>query len=188
PEMKIAAMVVTPQAISEMIRARRSASRCSMTDMRSSSTGARARGPRCRTLSSRATGTALVRGGFGLGRRALGGALGGGLWLGLRGVGDLVRQVICRLAELPHRFADGAAGYACHAHRAEAPGRDRGLVGKVVPGTSAAVAARVTPLHDPVLRLPEVEAVVEAVDGQDHKVVHRHGRHLGGELDHDGAL
>src|SRR5437870_12627619 len=106
--MKIAAMVVTPQAISEMIRARRSASRCSMTDMRSSSTGALARGPRWRTLSSRATGTALVRGGFGLGRRALGGALGGGLWLGLCGVGDLARQVIWRLSGLPHRFADGA--------------------------------------------------------------------------------
>src|ERR1700731_2872144 len=52
---KKAATVVTPHAMSEMMRARRNASRCSITDMRCSSTGALWRGARCRTLFRRAT-------------------------------------------------------------------------------------------------------------------------------------
>src|SRR5712691_3817380 len=117
PDMKKAATVATPHATREMMSIRRSASRCSMTDMRGSSTGARERGARCRTLLSKATGKpASARRGISLGRRALGGALracrGGrrrGLRLRLGCRGDLVGQLRGRLAELTHRFADGTA-------------------------------------------------------------------------------
>src|SRR5690242_17518773 len=92
----------------EIISARRSASRCSMTDMRSSWTGSAGRGPRCRTRSSSATAAYSVAGGFGLRRRALGGALRGRLRLRLAGVRDLAGEVVRRLAEFPHRLADRA--------------------------------------------------------------------------------
>src|SRR5579863_5224015 len=55
PEMKNDAIVVRAQAASETMRARRSASRCSMTDIRCSSTGWAFRGARCKTLFRRAT-------------------------------------------------------------------------------------------------------------------------------------
>src|ERR671934_1930559 len=96
PEMKMAAMVAMPQAISEMISIRRRSSRCSMTDMRSSSTGAVERGPRWRTLSRSAIRRLLGRLGFG--RSGLGG-------LGLGGARHLVGDLAGRLAELPHRLA-----------------------------------------------------------------------------------
>src|SRR5580704_14784033 len=116
-EMKKAAKVATPHAMRDTISTRRSASRCSITDMRGSSIGALDRRPRCRTLLSKATGKPVsARRGAGLGRRALGGALGGGwggwwrwLRLGLGSRRDLVGQLRRRLAELAHRLPDGAA-------------------------------------------------------------------------------
>src|SRR5450759_3995104 len=115
--MKKAANVAMPQAIKDTISTRRSASRCSITDMRGSSTGTLERGARCRTLLRMATGKpASALGRTALGRRALGGALRAGcgsgrrgLRLGLHGSRHLVGQLRCRLAELAHRLPDGAA-------------------------------------------------------------------------------
>src|SRR5216683_891123 len=88
-ETKNAANVASAHAARDTISARRSASRCSITDIRWSSTGALGRGARCRTLPRRATGASVLRRGGCLGR-ALGGALAG------------------RLPELLHGLADGA--------------------------------------------------------------------------------
>src|SRR6202521_5159373 len=125
PEMKNAAIVVTAQTAIEIISARRSASRCSITDMRCSSTGAVARGPRRSTLFSRATRRASVLGGLGLRARGLS-VVGGRGWRrcrrahrdgrwprrrgcgGLSGVGDFVCELAGGLAELTHRLAHGA--------------------------------------------------------------------------------
>jgi len=101
PLMNSDATVVMPQAINETIRARRSASRCSITDIRFSSTGAWARGPRWRTLSRRAKEPPSVLRGISLGRRALGGALWSRrrrLRVGLDTRGVRVREVLRNFA------------------------------------------------------------------------------------------
>src|SRR6266851_3459681 len=113
PEMKNAPRVVTAHAASEMMRARRSASRCSITDIRCSSTGSEGRRPRWRTLSRRATRrTSGLRGG-GLGLRARGGGALRSSWRSrrrsrLHGARDLVRQLRGRLSKLAHGLADSA--------------------------------------------------------------------------------
>src|SRR5437660_1233729 len=116
-EMKKATVVATAHPASEMMSMRRSASRCSITDMRCSSTGTGVRGKRWRTLSRRATDPASVLLWISLGRRALGGALGGRhrgrvgrrfRLRRLRDARDLVGQLTRRLPELAHGLADGA--------------------------------------------------------------------------------
>src|SRR5207244_6839759 len=49
-------------------------------------------------------------------------------------------------------------------------------------------AARIPALDDPVLRLPEGEAVVEAVGGEDDEVVDRDRRDLRSQVDDDVAV
>ena len=53
---------------------------------------------------------------------------------------------------------------------------------------AAAVPVRVAPLHDPVFRLPEREAVVVAVNGEHDEVVDCDRRHLRVELNDDVPL
>src|SRR4029077_10405609 len=62
------------------------------------------------------------------------------------------------------------------------------LVGQVVARPAGAVAPRISALDDPVLRLPEQQAVVVAVGGEDNEVVHGDWCDLGMELHHDVAL
>src|ERR1700731_537547 len=105
-------IVATPQAINEIIRTRRSSSRCSMTVIRRSSSGGTTVG-----LAMIGAPGAVGLGGLGVGRRlyvgsrpvrrrmALGGRLRRSAPL------DLIGQIRGGLAELPHRLPDGPADF-----------------------------------------------------------------------------
>src|SRR6266853_3989865 len=112
PEMMKPMIVATPQAISEMIRTRRSSSRCSMTVIRRSSSTGTMLG-----LAMAAPTGAGPESGLGVGRRRyvrsrldVGRPIGRGPWLGA-GIGrrallELFLDVARRLAEFAHGLPD----------------------------------------------------------------------------------
>src|SRR4029077_10117402 len=104
--------VATPQAISEIIRTRRSSSRCSMTVMRRSSSGGTTVG-----LAMIGAGGAVGLGGLGVGRRLYVGGRPVRRRMGLsRGLGagaalDFIRQICRCLTDLAHRLPNGPADF-----------------------------------------------------------------------------
>src|SRR5216683_4238461 len=112
PEMMKPMIVATPQAISEMIRTRRSSSRCSMTVIRRSSSGGTTVG-----LAMTGAGGAVGLGSLGVGRRLYVGGRPVRRRMGLsrRICGsaplDFIRQIGGGPTELAHRLPDGAADF-----------------------------------------------------------------------------